>query len=254
VDSTELKLCGAGEWLVEKHGTRTRRSWRRLHLGVDADTGQIVAAALTNKEADDRLSGLVPDRITENEIMRRYALPRSLALRYLARMAREGWAERLPGKGWAFLPVLTSAEAYRMAYEFRIVIEPAAILQSSFTIDEAALRRARQQQQSLLEGEYRTLSRTRLFEINSQFHGLLFLLLFGVRLGWLPVVGYVFVASSPVRGLLYLIMPVAMRMLHESGVLVRMARASTLGVLRLDYVTHARAKGLSEFAVLRRQS
>jgi hypothetical protein len=32
VDSTGLKLCGAGEWLVEKHGTRTRRSWRKLHL------------------------------------------------------------------------------------------------------------------------------------------------------------------------------------------------------------------------------
>ena len=39
VDSTGLKRWGAGEWLVEKHGTRTRRSWRKLHLGVDADTG-----------------------------------------------------------------------------------------------------------------------------------------------------------------------------------------------------------------------
>ncbi len=53
VDSTGLKLCGAGEWLVEKHGTRTRRSWRTLHIGLDADTGQIVAATLTNKEVDD---------------------------------------------------------------------------------------------------------------------------------------------------------------------------------------------------------
>ena len=53
VDSTGLKLCGAGEWLVEKHGTRTRRSWRKLHLGVDANTGQIVAVALTSKEVDD---------------------------------------------------------------------------------------------------------------------------------------------------------------------------------------------------------
>ena len=43
VDSTGLKLCGPGEWLIEKHGTKTRRSWRKLHLGVDADTGQIVA-------------------------------------------------------------------------------------------------------------------------------------------------------------------------------------------------------------------
>ena len=34
VDSTGLKLCGPGEWLVEKHGTRTRRTWRKLHIGV----------------------------------------------------------------------------------------------------------------------------------------------------------------------------------------------------------------------------
>ena len=53
VDSTGLKLCGAGEWLVEKHGTRTRRSWRKLHLGVDTDTGQIVASTLTTNDVDD---------------------------------------------------------------------------------------------------------------------------------------------------------------------------------------------------------
>src|SRR6476469_3669613 len=53
VDSTGLKLCGAGEWLVEKHGTKTRRSWRKLHIGMDADTGRIVAAVLTDKDADD---------------------------------------------------------------------------------------------------------------------------------------------------------------------------------------------------------
>ena len=53
VDSTGLKLCGAGEWLLEKHGTKTRRAWRKLHLGVDAETGQIVASVLTNKEIDD---------------------------------------------------------------------------------------------------------------------------------------------------------------------------------------------------------
>jgi hypothetical protein len=53
VDSTGLKLCGAGEWLLEKHGTRTRRSWRKLHLGMDANTGQIVAAALTTNNVDD---------------------------------------------------------------------------------------------------------------------------------------------------------------------------------------------------------
>src|SRR5215212_10864232 len=36
VDSTGLKLCGPSEWLVEKHGTRMRRSWKKLHVGMDA--------------------------------------------------------------------------------------------------------------------------------------------------------------------------------------------------------------------------
>src|SRR3954468_23713305 len=53
VDSTGLKLIGAGEWLIEKHGTKRRRSWRKMHLGVDAETGRIVAATLTDRDEDD---------------------------------------------------------------------------------------------------------------------------------------------------------------------------------------------------------
>jgi hypothetical protein len=53
VDSTGLKLCGAGEWLVEKHGAKTRRSWRKLHIGMDANTGAIVASVLTTNDVDD---------------------------------------------------------------------------------------------------------------------------------------------------------------------------------------------------------
>ncbi|MGI4946017.1 MAG: transposase [Janthinobacterium lividum] len=53
VDSTGLKLCGAGEWLLEKHGTKTRRAWPKLHLGVDARSSQILAAMLTGHDADD---------------------------------------------------------------------------------------------------------------------------------------------------------------------------------------------------------
>ena len=53
VDSTGLKLCGPGEWLEEKHGTKRRRAWRKLHLATDADTGDIVASLLTDKDADD---------------------------------------------------------------------------------------------------------------------------------------------------------------------------------------------------------
>ena len=53
VDSTGLKLGGAGEWLVEEHGTSSRRSWRKLHIGIDGESGEIVAIELTKNESDD---------------------------------------------------------------------------------------------------------------------------------------------------------------------------------------------------------
>ncbi len=95
---------------------------------------------------------------------------------------------------------------------------------------------------------------TLLLSIPTFWLGLLLLLLFGLELSWLPVVGYVSISDSPLAGVLYLVMPVLTLFLHEIGVLMRMARASTLEVLRLDYITHARAKGLSEAAVLWRHA
>src|SRR3954463_5041681 len=66
VDSTGLKLIGAGEWLVEKHGAKRRRSWRKMHLGVDADTGRIVAATLTDRDEDDAAQvGPLLDQVAE---------------------------------------------------------------------------------------------------------------------------------------------------------------------------------------------
>jgi Transposase DDE domain len=53
VDSTGLRLTGPGEWLLEKHGTKARRAWRKLHLGMDAGTGRIEAVELTTSDADD---------------------------------------------------------------------------------------------------------------------------------------------------------------------------------------------------------
>jgi hypothetical protein len=53
VDSTGVKLGGAGGWLVEKHSASRRRSWRKLHLGVDGDSGELVAIELTRRDIDD---------------------------------------------------------------------------------------------------------------------------------------------------------------------------------------------------------
>jgi transposase len=63
VDSTGLKIYGEGEWLDQKHGIRSRRRWRKLHLGVDADTHEIVAVELTPDDVGDVSE--VPDLLDE---------------------------------------------------------------------------------------------------------------------------------------------------------------------------------------------
>ncbi len=64
IDATGLKVYGAGEWLAETHGERGKRTWRKLHLAVDAGTGDILASELTTSEGGDAaLVGPLLDRI-----------------------------------------------------------------------------------------------------------------------------------------------------------------------------------------------
>ncbi len=53
IDATGLKVYGAGEWRVETHGRRGKRTWRKLHLAVDPGTGEILASELTSNEEGD---------------------------------------------------------------------------------------------------------------------------------------------------------------------------------------------------------
>lgn len=84
--------------------------------------------------------------------------------------------------------------------------------------------------------------------------GILLILVFGVELGWLPTIGYVSIGENLAEGMRYLILPVTALLLGEMASLARMMRSSTIEVLRLEYITHARAKGLSEGVVLWRHA
>jgi hypothetical protein len=53
IDSTGLKVHGEGEWKQRIHGKQKRRTWRKLHLAVDSDTGLITAATLTDNTSGD---------------------------------------------------------------------------------------------------------------------------------------------------------------------------------------------------------
>src|SRR5215216_4369582 len=65
IDATGLKVYGAGAWLAEKQVERGRRTWRKLHLAVDPNSGEILASELTtSEEGDAALVGPLLDQIT----------------------------------------------------------------------------------------------------------------------------------------------------------------------------------------------
>jgi hypothetical protein len=53
IDSSGFKVYGEGEWKVRQHGWRKRRTWRKLHIGVDEATGEIVAAVASEAGVSD---------------------------------------------------------------------------------------------------------------------------------------------------------------------------------------------------------
>jgi len=64
-DSTGLKVYGEGEWKVRQHGYNKRRTWRKLHLGVDEANGDIIAAVMSGNDTSD--SEALPDLLAQIE-------------------------------------------------------------------------------------------------------------------------------------------------------------------------------------------
>lgn len=120
--------------------------------------------------ADDRLAGKLADEVAETELMERYGTTRLQIQRSLNRMAREGMIERKAGRGWAFKALLTSDSSYRESYRFRMIIEPAAILEPAYQVDAAELEKCLREQNELLAGGIETWSRSELFRSGVHLH------------------------------------------------------------------------------------
>ncbi len=166
---------------LERDGLVRLERNRGFFLETDATRleaiGPAVPATADEAEEDpyllvaaDRLRGDLPERVTENELIRRYGFTRNAAVKIMSRVASEGWAERLPGRGWHFLPVLSSREAYENAYRFRTAIETSALQEPTFRIVPDELERLREEQRAMLDGGTIHLPRTRLFQANAGFH------------------------------------------------------------------------------------
>ena len=90
--------------------------------------------------------------------------------------------------------------------------------------------------------------------IPSFWLGIMLILLFAVRLGWLPSGGFVPLAADPVENLRTMAMPAAVLGLSAAAIIMRHTRSSMLTVLKQDFVRTARAKGLDERIVVVRHA
>jgi peptide/nickel transport system permease protein len=96
------------------------------------------------------------------------------------------------------------------------------------------------------------------FSLPTFFTGLLFILIFSVKLGWFPMIYRATIDEPGLRGLWLkieqAIMPITVLALFQTAALTRYTRASMLETIHQDYVRTARAKGLSELTVISRHA
>ncbi len=120
--------------------------------------------------ASERFANLIPEQVSVSDMVRRYDSDRATINRVLARMTEEGLVERAPGRGWIFGPALNDAGAYAESYRFRVVLEPAALLEQNFRVDEPRFREIRARHAELIAGGVRSEPINAIFETDAAFH------------------------------------------------------------------------------------
>jgi DNA-binding GntR family transcriptional regulator len=154
---------------VPRRGYLLKRAVRDQDLETYADTAD-EDDQLVERMAADRFAGGLPDQVSESDLMRRYGVPRGALLRVLSRMAQDSVIERRNGHGWRFLPALESTQLHNESYRFRLLLEPASMLEPTFRLDKARAQSLRQAHIVLLSGGQKQLSSSRFFELNAAFH------------------------------------------------------------------------------------
>jgi DNA-binding GntR family transcriptional regulator len=135
-----------------------------------SSTELLVGSRDYRKLVDDWVDDRIPAEVTEQFLRHRYKLTKAELTDLLMRAIREGWAERKPGYGWRFLPVAKTPESFEQIYRFRMLIEPAALLEPTFKLDRKVLEEQRRIQEGMLASDIDRLPAERLLLNGSLFH------------------------------------------------------------------------------------
>jgi DNA-binding GntR family transcriptional regulator len=186
VTAQELtRQFGVSRWTVSKaferlaeKGVMTHRKESGYYVAESVglpplDTESEGARDLTAvyfRMADDRVSGELPDQVTEVYLRQRYDLTAAELSSLLHRIAKEGWIERRAGYGWTFSAILDTPEALEQIYRLRLAIEPAALLEPKFRMDPEVIARLRRMNKEIVTGAAETLPPDVLYERGVAFH------------------------------------------------------------------------------------
>ncbi|RJG20890.1 GntR family transcriptional regulator [Massilia cavernae] len=136
----------------------------------DLGTGSLTVDDLYKAIVVDRIREVLPETITEKELLSRYPAPRSLMTKTLMRMASEGLIIKRTGHGWQFLPSLDTPKAKAESYRFRMIIECSSFLEPGYKVDQALLQRVKAAHQRMLDAPDHVPTSGEFFALNSAFH------------------------------------------------------------------------------------
>lgn len=120
--------------------------------------------------ARDRRSGRLPVDVSERDLMQRYDATRPVVQRVLTKLAEVAAVQRKPGHGWRFQPIIADAQARAESYRYRILIEPAGLLEPEFRLDAAWTAEMRRRHEETLREPWKETASIALYEMNAAFH------------------------------------------------------------------------------------
>ena len=147
-------------------------------LEIEAKPEDIRQIALPESEieqvyrliASERFANLIGEQVSVAELVRRYGRGRTFILKVLARMQEDGLIERTAGHGWIFGPALNDEAAYRESCDYRLLVEPAALMEEGFHVPKATVEYLRRSHQEIVNGGAMTAPTTHLFDTDAAFH------------------------------------------------------------------------------------
>jgi DNA-binding GntR family transcriptional regulator len=136
----------------------------------NADVAGLAEDRLIVAVAQDRLANGLPNQVSEADLMRRYAASRPVVARALTSLAEAGVITRKPGYGWMFEPIPSDPAAREESYRFRLLIEPAALLEPGFRLDPLWVAEMRDRHERAMRDPWHDAASVAFFEMNAGFH------------------------------------------------------------------------------------